>query len=328
MIHSKAPFRVSLVGGGTDHPEYFLREGCRGGVISLAIDKYCHVIVKRLPKYFTHKIRLAYSVVEEVNQVEDIAHPLIRAALFHFQIQSEIEIIYISDLPARTGIGSSSAFAVALVSALSLYKGEQLTRLQILTKARYLEREMLGEAVGLQDHIASTFGGFNRIDFAAGSNFSITPISIPKSNFPLFLCYTGISRDSFSIEGRKINSVSNNNQSVLKSLGKQYDLVGKFSDDLTRGVLSVGELGKYLNESHRLKMELDSGVENSEVTRIINIGLSNGAAGAKVIGSGGGGFVLFAYEEGREFELKQALSSYILVDFDCDMIGLRTEQMW
>lgn len=293
---TRTPFRISFFGGGTDYAEYYSVYG--GSVLSTTIDKYCYLTVRHLPPFFDYKNQITYSKIERFNNVDEINHPLVRAALSHIPVD-RIQIAYDADLPACSGIGSSSAFAAGLVQSLHAMNNEFPDKKTIAEEAIYLEREVLQEAGGVQDQIAAAFGGFNRIDFDA-DGFSVKPIKLKletktelESN--LFLLFTGFTRYSGKIAAVQKNNIG----SRLSQLDEMKALV-----DIAENLLAEGksdDFGRLLDYTWNLKQTLSKDITNPDIDALYSFAKEKGATGGKLLGAGGGGFMLlYVPSENRE----------------------------
>lgn len=287
MLIIRTPFRISFFGGGTDFFDYFSEYG--GCVLSTTIDKYCYVSMRHLPPLFGYESQVTYSKIERFSEVDDIEHPLVRAALKYIPVD-RIQIAYDADLPACSGIGSSSAFAVALLQGLHAIKGEKPDKMSLAKEAIYLERDYLNEAGGVQDQIASAFGGFNRLDFSA-NGFNVTPLEISpmvketlQNN--LFLTFTGFTRFSSDVAVEQKKNIS----STRRQLDEMKSLVSVAENFLKQG--KTDDFGRLLDYTWDLKKSLSKGITNPEIDELYECAKKNGAIGGKVLGAGGGGFML------------------------------------
>ena len=299
MIITKTPYRISLFGGGTDHPSWYKKHG--GEVISFAIDKYCYISTRILPPFFDHKYRIAYSKVETVNDFKKILHPVVREAIRKFSPNLSLEIHHDGDLPARTGIGSSSAFTVGLINSLLLLQNKLISSRELANEAIELEQIDLMENVGSQDQIACTLGGMNYIEFGGNLNWEATPMTL-SSNFQksitdrIVMIYTGITRISSDIQAN-----------LLVDLGKKLNTMQR-TTELTRECRKIIEeegdldlIGEMLVESWSLKREMNNLAITPALDDVWEKAKSAGALGGKVLGAGGGGFCIFwVKENGRE----------------------------
>ena len=301
MLITRTPFRVSFFGGGTDYYEYYSQYG--GSVLSTTIDKYCYVSIRHLPPFFEYKNQITYSKIERFNNVEEITHPLVRAALGYIPTD-RIQIAYDADLPACSGIGSSSAFAVGLVQGLRAMNNEFPDRETLAKDAIHLERVVLKEAGGAQDQVAAAFGGFNRIDFSA-DGFTVTPVHFSdetKNGLQnnLFLAFTGFTRFSAEIATEQKKNIP----STIAQLDEMKSLVTTAQGLLEKG--RTDDFGKLLDYSWNLKRSLSGGITNSNIDSLYNYAMECGAIGGKLLGAGGGGFMLlYVPSENREAFIKR-----------------------
>jgi len=299
MIITKTPYRISLFGGGTDHPLWYKKHG--GEVISFAIDKYCYISTRILPPFFDHKYRIAYSKVETVNDFTKILHPVVREAIRKYSPDLSLEIHHDGDLPARSGIGSSSAFTVGLINSLLLLKEKVISSCELANEAIVLEQMDLKENVGSQDQIACALGGMNYIEFGGNSDWEATPITL-ESSFQetitnrIVMVYTGITRTSSDIQAN-----------LLIDLDKKFNTMQR-TTELTRECRKIFEqrgdldvIGEMLIESWSLKREMNNLAVTPALEDVWEKSISAGALGGKVLGAGGGGFCMFwVKEDGQE----------------------------
>ena len=320
MIISKTPFRVSLFGGGTDYPSWYRQNG--GSVIAAAIDKYCHISCRHLPPFFDHKHRIVYSKVESVKKIEEIQHPSVRAVLTTLGISAGLEIHHDGDLPARSGIGSSSSFTVGLINVINALKGQQISKEDLAKQAIHIEQEILKENVGSQDQILAAFGGFNRIDFNPDDSFNITPVIINKDTIELLqnhmlLFFTGLSRFSSDIARDKVANFKNR----FRELTQIKEMVVEGLSILQSPSVPINELGKLLHESWQLKRSLSNKVSTLQIDEIYQAGIKAGAIGGKILGAGGGGFILFFAKPENHKNIYKKLNDLVHVSFRFDNMG-------
>ena len=320
MIITRTPFRVSLFGGGTDYPAWYKEHG--GAVIGAAIDKYCYLHVRRLPPFFGHRHRIVYSKIELVDRIDEIAHPVVRAVLEDADLPYGVEIHHAGDLPARAGLGSSSSFSVGILHALALLQGQETDKRGLAHDAINLEQVRLAEAVGCQDQVWAAYGGFNRIDFPAEGDFSVTPVDVrgggrEELENAMLLVFSGLSRYAHKIAEKQIASIGDKTAELreMRSMVDSAEAIIAGADN------PVAELGRLLNEGWRLKRSLHPEVANDEIDALIEKGLAAGACGAKLLGAGGGGFVLFLCPADRREGVLQALSEMISVPVGMDFTG-------
>lgn len=319
MIISKTPVRISFLGGGTDYPEYLERNP--GIVLGTAINKYSYITVKQTNPFFDYNYRISYSVSELVDEVDQIKHPSVKACLRHLSMKEHFEIHYIGDLPARTGLGSSSSFTVGLLKALFAFKNIHVSKEEVAKHAIYIEREVIKENVGWQDQIWASFGGLARIDMTC-DNFNYKPVCISAERKRLFknhllLFYTGAKRYANDILQEQIRkTTSGRNDDYLKDM---YALAAEGEKILYDGNLS--EFGRLLHENWKLKKGLSNEVTNGYINDLYDKAVKAGASGGKILGAGGGGFMLvYADPEKHDF-IKNSLSKINSVDFDFDSEG-------
>ncbi|WP_342346880.1 kinase [uncultured Nitrospira sp.] len=321
MIISRTPYRLSFFGGGTDYPQWYLRE--EGAVLSTTIDKYCYVSCRYLPPFFNIKHRIVWSHIETVSTIGEILHPAVREGLrfLGFDDSQGVEIQHQGDLPARSGIGSSSSFSVGLVKALTGLKGEMLGKMDLARQAFTLERDILKETVGSQDQVAAAFGGFNVIRFLRDGQIQVEPLTLSLGRLAeleqnLVLLYTGTSRLGSDIAKNVANNIS------LRSaeLKDMHAMVDKGLDILS-GTSSLEEFGKLLHKSWMLKRSLSEGISNSTIDEIYKKALDNGAIGGKLSGAGGSGFMLFYVPISRQAHFLSAMNPYVCVPFSFSQSG-------
>ena len=321
MIITKTPYRISLFGGGTDHPEWFNLNG--GHVISFAINRYCYISLRNLPPFFKHKSRFVYSKIEDVSSVDEITHPAIKGILRYYKFNDAIELHHDGDLPARSGIGSSSSFTVGFILALNALRGFNISKSDLAKSSIYVERKVIKESVGMQDQIAVTYGGFNKIDFEKKDNFRVSPYVLNKttiqqleSHFLLF--YTGITRLSSDITRDQLKNIKN----YYTSLNEIYSICLE-ADNLLRNNkrLNLAELGMLLNESWILKRTLSKTTTNEDIDLIYEKAMKNGAYGGKILGAGGGGFIFFLAAPDRHKSIIKSLSTLVNVPIKIEFNG-------
>ena len=319
MIICRSPFRISFFGGGTDFSVWYKENG--GAVLSTTIDKYCYISCRRLPPFFEYKHRIVYSKYEHVNKIDEIVHPAVRETFRFMNINEGLEIHHDGDLPARAGLGSSSSFTVGLLQALYALKGKMITKKRLALEAIYIEQEMIKEHVGSQDQVAVAFGGFNKIIFSGQHNIEVNPITLSKTRAQLFqdhlmLFFTGFSRFASEIEEAKIKQISNK-KNELSSL---HNMVEE-AINILNGEGDIFDFGKLLHESWKLKKSLSDKVSTSHIDDIYETGIKNGAIGGKLLGAGGGGFMLFFVKPEDRDKLRQALGHLLHVPFRFDTTG-------
>lgn len=322
MIISRTPFRISFFGGGTDYPSWFRQHG--GAVLATTIDKYCFISVRNLPPFFEHRFRLVYSIVEDVREIDDIRHPAVRAVLKWNGTEQGLEIHHDGDLPARSGLGSSSSFTVGLLNALKALEGRLISKEELARTAIHIEQDVIQEPVGCQDQILAAFGGFNRISFVQNGSFDVVPIILcaEKLNWleqHLMLFFTGVSRLSSEVARITIANINN----CERELQTMYSMVDEALKILNRPSTDIVEFGKLLNESWKLKRQLSDRVSNQYIDDIFETALRAGAIGGKVLGAGGGGFVLFFVEPPNQSRFREVFRNLIHVPFHFEIAGSR-----
>ena len=325
MIITKTPFRMSFFGGGTDLPEFFNRRGGKGAVISTTIDKYVYVTVRHLPRFFSYTTEINYSKQERVASVDEIEHPLVRNAMKYLDMH-ELHITYDADLPTRTGLGTSSTFAVGLLNAFYALKNRFVPKDQLAKEAIYLERVLCGEAGGWQDQIAASFGGFNRIDFR-NNEYRVTPIVINEEkrkvlNENLMLFFTGFTRFSAEIQEKSQKEFEENKEEKIKQLKMMYELVDEAQKILEQSDRNIDEFGLLLNKEWEIKKSLSSEVSNEKLDEIYNKAKKAGALGGKLLGAGGGGFFIFYVPKDKQRSVRRALK-LMEVPFSFERDGTR-----
>lgn len=319
MIVVKTPFRMSFFGGGTDFPDFYRKHG--GTVISTTFDKYCYVTLRALPRFFDYKSEFVYSKTERVRENSEILHPTIREAMI-WQGVSGVRLSYDADLPARSGLGTSSAFAVGMLHAIHAARGETLSKEALAREAIYLERERCGESGGVQDQIAAAFGGFNRIDFAA-DGFTVTPIYLSPAysatlSENLMLFFTGVSRYSMELQAALGAALDEK----TAELCRMSDMAKEAHALLARGG-SPDDFGRMLDEAWRLKRRMTDRITNPQIDTLYEKAMAAGALGGKLLGAGGGGFLLFYVPKEQQAAVRAALDGLMEVPFAFEEDGSR-----
>ena len=319
MIISRTPYRISFFGGGTDYPAWYKENG--GAVLSTTIDKYCYLSCRYLPPFFEHKYRIVYSKIESVKQVSEIVHPAVKGALNYLNIEEGVEIHHDGDLPARTGIGSSSSFSVGILHSLYALKGIMPTKRQLATEAIYLEREILKEHVGSQDQVIAAVGGFNKISFTKDDGFEVTPVTIGKERLQLLqdhlmLYFTGFSRFASEIAESQIKSIPHKKHELFMMQQMVDEAVS-----ILNGHNSINEFGKLLHEAWALKRSLSEKISTSEIDEIYKASREAGAVGGKLLGAGGGGFILLFVNPENQPSVKERFNKLLQVPFKFETLG-------
>jgi len=319
MIISATPYRISFFGGGTDYPAWYQKHG--GAVLSTTINRYCNIQARYLPPFFRHKYRVVWSKIETPIESSEIDHPIVRAAVQHFGIEEGMEIHHFGDLPARSGLGSSSSFTVGILLALHGLTGKIVGKEELAREAVLVEQEIVAEMVGVQDQIAAAFGGFNRIEFEKDGRFTVNPLLVSKSrlrllNDHLVLVFTGVSRTASTVAEKQVAAFGSK-EDVLKRMAAMVD----DGVELMVGDRDIREFGELLHEGWELKRSITPEISTGEVNDLYDLGRSAGAIGGKLLGAGGGGFMVFFVEpEKREHFLGQ-IDGYLNVPFEFEDKG-------
>jgi D-glycero-alpha-D-manno-heptose-7-phosphate kinase len=320
MIISRTPFRISFFGGGTDYPAWFQEHG--GAVVGMAIDKYCYISVRRLPPFFEHRSRIVYSKVELVKDASEIQHPAVRGVLAALGVSDGLEIHHDADLPARSGLGSSSAFTVGLVNALHALDSRMVTKAELAKSAIHIEQNVLKENVGCQDQIWAAYGGLNQIEFRPDATFTVAPLILKQARCEellrsIMLVFTGFSRFASEVAGEQIKNLGRRQQQ-LRAMRELVDIAtGIIADES----VPLREIGKMLHESWLLKREIASCVSNGKIDEIYEAGRAAGAVGGKLLGAGGGGFLAFFVEPENRERVRERLKDLIHVSVGLDRGG-------
>ena len=314
---------MSFFGGGTDMEDHFREHG--GAVLSTSIDKYCYVNVRHLPRFFDYSTELAYSKVERVTNVEDILHPAIRNAMQMMDMH-EIRLGYEADLPARSGLGTSSSFAVGMINAFYALKGKYADKQKLANDAIYLERVLCNEAGGWQDQIAASFGGLNKIVFDA-SGYEVLPVIISPErkdqlNDNLIMFFTGFTRLSSDVQTANAGSVTDKAEKTAR-LNEMRDLVDEAEQILVNKSADLSEFGRLLDHTWKLKRDTGKLVSTDAIDSLYEKGLAAGAVGGKLLGAGGGGFLLFYVEKDKQEAVRSALSDLLYIPFRFETGGSR-----
>lgn len=325
MVISQTPFRMSFFGGGTDMENYFKEYG--GAVLSTTFDKYCYVTVRHLPRFFDYKTHLTYSKMEYVNSYDEIQHPAIRNAMKMLDMH-ELRLTYEADLPAQSGLGTSSSFAVGMLNAFYALKGKYVDKKKLADEAIYLERELCAEAGGWQDQIAASFGGFNRIDFNE-YGYKVTPVIISPEkknmlNHNLVMFFTGFTR--FSSDIQKANKVGESNADKIKKLKEMHSLVDEAEKILVEKNSNIDDFGKLLDYTWKLKRTTGEKVSTESIDELYKRGIEAGALGGKLLGAGGGGFLIFYVRPENRQNLINVMSDLLYVPFEFEDGGSRIIQ--
>lgn len=319
MIISRTPYRISFFGGGTDYPAWYLKHG--GQVIATTINKYCYITCRYLPPFFEHRIRIVYSRSEICQTIDEISHPAVREILRFLNVEHGVEIHHDGDLPARSGVGSSSSFTVGMLHACHALKGYMPTRKQLSAEAIKIEQETLKETVGSQDQVMAAYGGFNHVSFGRDGSIGVRPVTVLPSrleelNSHLMLLFTGFVRTASTVATSWVEDV--------EKLAPQYRVMSQMVDEavtLLSGRRDIAEFGRLLNEGWKAKRSLSSGISNSVIDDAYLAALGAGAVGGKLVGAGGGGFMLLFAPPERQKAVRERLHDFLHVPFKFDTDG-------
>ncbi|MBR1420335.1 MAG: kinase [Selenomonadaceae bacterium] len=321
MIITRTPFRISFFGGGTDFPDYYQRAENGGAVLSTTIDKYVYITCRKLMPYWSYKHQFQYgSAREEVNEIDEIRHPSIRETMRFFNLNYGLDMHYNTDIPARSGMGSSSAFTVGLLNALYGLNGRMANKRKLAVDAIHIERDMIGEVVGVQDQIAASFGGLNHVTFGK-NGFFVHPVTITKERKKeleshLVLIFSGFQRFATDIEKEKVSNFAKKENSLRQMSEMVNDALEILTSD--EDILNFGRL---LNKAWELKKSLSDKVSTSSLDKLYERGLENGAVGGKILGAGGGGFMLFFCAPEKRAGLLESLKDYLNIPFNFEENG-------
>ncbi len=319
MIITRTPFRISFFGGGTDYPVWYKENS--GAVLSTTINKYCYITCRYLPPFFEHKHRIAYSYTELVRDIDEIRHPSVRETMRFMKITEGVEIHHDGDLPARTGLGSSSSFTVGLLHALYALKGIMPAKMQLAKDAIHIEQDMIKENVGSQDQVSAAFGGLIRIDFNGEHNIQVRPVTIKTRRLyllqdHLMLFFTGFSRTASQIAEEQIKETPNRKQ----ELNEMYRMVDE-AINILNGENDLLEFGRLLHESWQLKRSLTDKISTPYVDYLYDAATRAGATGGKLLGAGGAGFILFFVSPELQPRVKETLQGLLHVPFRFESLG-------
>ena len=321
MVISKTPLRISFFGGGTDYPDYVQKYG--GAVLSTSINKYVYLTVNKISEISQYKFKVSYSKLEHCQCVSDLLHPSVRECLRFMEINEGIEIHTVADLPAQTGLGSSSSFTVGLLNALYAYRGKMIAPLKLAKDAIYVEQKLIKEKVGLQDQCAAAVGGLNYFEFRQDGSISYKPVVMTeqrKTEFKnnLLLFYTGMQRFAEDVLKEQIDKTQRGE--VTKDLSNMREMVDEGCSILTSET-DLGQFGELLHKAWLSKKSLSSAISNSHLDEMYEKALKAGATGGKLLGAGGGGFFLFYVDSDKQRNVRQALHDYQEVAFEFENDG-------
>ena len=319
MIVSRTPFRISFFGGGTDYPTWYREHG--GAVLATSIDKYCYLSCRYLPPFFEHRYRVVYSKIENCQTIEEITHPAAREVLRYMRMERGVEIHHDGDLPARSGMGSSSAFTVGLLNALYALKGRMPSKHQLALESIQIEQEMVKETVGSQDQALAAYGGFNHVTFHPNGEITVRPValahdSIRELNSHLMLFYTGIKRTAAHVARSYVDQIDEKRRQLRTIRGMVDESIS-----ILNGGKDLTKFGELLHESWQAKRSLSNHVTNSDVDEIYEAARAAGALGGKLTGAGGGGFMLLFAPPSRHEAIRQRLNKLLHVPFEFEFNG-------
>ena len=319
MVISRTPFRISFFGGGTDYPAWYRQHG--GAVLAATINKYCYLSCRYLPPFFEHRIRVVYSKIEDCKAIDEIAHPAVRGILRFLKFDRGLEVHHDGDLPGRSGMGSSSAFTVGLLHGLYALRGQVVSKQQLARESIHIEQEILQETVGSQDQVCAAYGGLNQIHFHQNGDVTVQPITLAperlrRFNAHLMLFYTGIKRTASDVAASYVSG--------LEAKAGQFKLMKELLDESLK-ILSAGKslagFGELLHRAWEAKRSLSGKVSNAQVDAYYESARAAGALGGKLLGAGGGGFLLLFVTPTRQAEVRRSLSRLIEVPFEFEFSG-------
>lgn len=322
MIATRTPFRISFFGGGTDYPKWYQEHG--GAVLATTINKYCYITCRMLPPFFEHKHRIVYSKIENVREIDEIRHPAVRAVLHWANMEKGLEIHHDGDLPARSGLGSSSSFTVGLVHALCALDGKFISKEDLAKNAIHIEQNIILENVGSQDQLSAAYGGFNHIQFHRDGSFEVSPVIISIERLMelqkhLMLCFTGFSRIASEIAKSQIDNFKNR-ENELKLM---KEMVDESLHILHNPNIEIDEFGRLLDQSWKYKRSLSDRVSTPEIDTIYETAIQAGATGGKILGAGGGGFLLLFVKPEFQNNVRDRLRNLVHVPFNFENSGSR-----
>ena len=320
MIITRTPYRLSFFGGGTDFPGWYLKNG--GRVISSTINKFSYINLRYLPSYFKYKSVIRYYQREEVNNFNDIKHPSVKECLKFCGIKKGVEIVHAGDLPAQSGLGTSSCFTVGLLNALYALKGQIITKKQLANESIFVEQKKIRENVGSQDQTASAFGGINKIEFGTKENVVVSPLVLKENSVVelennLLLFFTGLSRNSSEIAKLQINNLHNNSNYLYRMM----ELVDESEKQMCMPKFPSKEFGKLLHEQWQIKKKLSNKISNKKIDDLYDQAINHGAIGGKLLGAGNGGFILFYVEKKKKKKFLKKFNKLLHVPFRFDFTG-------
>ena len=319
MVISKTPYRISFFGGGTDYPSWYLENG--GEVLSTTIDKYCYITCRYLPPFFEHKYNIRWSKHEKPNSRSEISHPSIRACLEYLNISEGVSISHDGDLPARSGIGSSSAFTAGMLKGLHAMSGVSLSKEKLLQETLYVEHEMLKEAVGSQDQTAAVYGGLNHIEFKTSGQIEVSPLEISSETLlelqsHLILFFTGLQRTASDVASTYVKSLDQKAHALNELRSMVYESIS-----ILQKKLPICQFGKLLDHAWKIKRGLSHSISSDHIDDLYRCIILAGATGGKITGAGGGGFLLVFAEPHKHANIRQQLNKLLHVPFKFENLG-------
>ena len=318
MIITRTPFRMSFFGGGTDYPGWFKEH--EGAVLATTFNKYCYITLRYLPPFFDHKSRIIYSKMEHINEIDEIDHPAVRECLRYFKINKGVEIHHDGDLPARTGLGSSSAFTVGLIHSLHALQGVMPTKEQLAKEAIHVEQDMIKENVGCQDQMLAAYGGFKFIEFGGNNHFQVKQMTLPEKRLEnlqshLMLYFTGFSRTASEIAKHQVENIPKKQ----KELQDMYQLCLEAKEVLNGD--DIVKFGHLMHESWMIKKHLSDKISTEKIDAVYDAAKKAGAIGGKLLGAGGGGFLLLFVAPEKQAQVREKLKDFLLVPFKFESLG-------
>ena len=320
MIISRTPFRISFFGGGTDYPVWYKEHG--GAVLATSINKYCYILVRYHPPFFDYNYRIVYSKTEQTKDIDEIHHPSVRETLRFMNLDRSIELHHDADLPARTGLGSSSTFTVGLLNALYALKGKMVTKRQLALEAIDIEQNWIKENVGSQDQTTAAFGGLNKIEFGDEQQIQVKPITVNAKRIQLLqdhlmLFFTGFARIASEIAGEQIKKTPARKNELMR----MYEMVDDAIEILNGSDSDITDFGRLMHETWMIKRGLTNKITTPEIDKIYGAALEAGALGGKLLGAGGGGFILFFVPPEDQPKVKERLKDLLYVPFKFESLG-------
>jgi len=321
MIISRTPFRISFFGGGTDYPVWYKEHG--GAVLATSINKYCYITLRYLPPFFDYRYRIVYSKTEQAQDISEIQHPSVRETLGFMNLDDRgVELHHDADLPARTGLGSSSAFTIGLLNALYALKGKMVTKRQLALEAIHIEQDRIKENVGSQDQTTAAFGGFNKIEFGGEQHIEVQPVTLNVEKIQLFqehlmLFFTGFARTASEVAGEQIKKTPEKEN----ELTRMSEMVDEAINILNGSSSDITDFGRLMHETWMIKRSLTNKITTPQIDKIYDTAIKAGALGGKLLGAGGGGFILFFVEPELQLKVKEKLKNLLYVPFKFENLG-------